>query len=48
MMLQDEIAISVQELKKSYRNVTVFEGADFEVKNRQSVRAKHHQKLLLC
>lgn len=31
-MLQNEIAISVQGLKKSYKSVTVLEGVDFEVK----------------
>ncbi len=31
-MIQNEIAISVQGLKKSYKSVTVLEGVDFEVK----------------
>jgi len=31
-MLQNDIAISVQGLKKSYKSVTVLEGVDFEVK----------------
>ena len=31
-MSQNEIAISVQGLKKSYKNVPVLEGVDFEVK----------------
>lgn len=31
-MLQNEIAISVKGLKKSYKSVTVLEGVDFEVK----------------
>ena len=31
-MLQNEIAISVQGLKKSYKNIPVLEGVDFEVK----------------
>lgn len=32
-MIQNGIAISVQGLKKSCRNVSVLEGVDFEVKN---------------
>ena len=31
-MIQKEIAISVQELKKSFKNISVLEGVDFEVK----------------
>lgn len=31
-MLQNEIAISAQGLKKSYKNISVLEGVDFEVK----------------
>jgi ABC-type branched-subunit amino acid transport system ATPase component len=31
-MLPNEIAISVKGLKKSYKNVAVLEGVDFEVK----------------
>jgi ABC-2 type transport system ATP-binding protein len=30
-MLQNEIAISVQGLKKSYKQIEVLKGADFEV-----------------
>jgi len=32
MISQNEIAISVQGLKKSYKNISVLEGVDFEVK----------------
>lgn len=31
-MLQNEITISVQGLKKSYKNIPVFTGVDFQVK----------------
>ena len=38
-MSQNEIAISVQELKKSYKNVTVLTDVDFEVKT--GIHSKH-------